>query len=157
MSDTPVETPVEGAVEAVAEPTEVPDSETPDEGPVSRQAAKWRARTRELEAELAVASDTITGLRRERAEALAAEQGLKPEALWATTDLEILLGESGTVDPEKVVEAVEQAVEKLNVRLQPKRGGLHVPDEGRSPGLPLDSSGKAKWEQAFKPTYHRNG
>lgn len=167
MQPVDLDQPVEGVVQT-ATPEDQPaldvdaddsgDDDAQDDGPLAKQAAKWRKKAREMEAELAAATETITTLRRDRAEALADEYGLKPGALWATTDLDSLLGEAGTVDPEKVKAAVDAAVEALNVKLAPKpTGGLHIPQEGRTTAVPLETGGKSRWDSAFRPGYHRSG
>jgi hypothetical protein len=120
-----------------------------DGGPVHRQAAKWRKRSRELEAEVSALTDTITGLRRERAEGIAEQFGVKPAALWACTALEALLADDGTIDRDKVREAVNNAAEALGVKPKPT-GGLHIPQEGRIPAPPIQN-GRTRWDDAFKP------
>jgi hypothetical protein len=142
VDEQPVEQPVD----------EQPEDEQPvdEDGPLSKQAAKFRKRCRELETELAAAQETITGLNKANAERIAALMGVKPDALWAVTDLDSLT-EDGAVNPERVKAAVRDVVDKLGV--QPKVG-LHVPGEGRLV-RPPGQDGRTRWDAAFKPSYRR--
>lgn len=147
VEDTPEDTTVEATAEVTPEDSEGQE----DDGPLAKQAAKYRRQARELQAErddlagrLAAAQDTITGLYRAHAERLAADHGLKPEALWATVELDALLGDGG-VDPARVKTAAATAAQQLGVRLTP---ALQIREGHPSP--PVDA-GRAKWDALFRP------
>ena len=92
--------------EATAEPAQGGEaSASSDTG--SREAAKYRKRLREAEGERDRLSAQLDAVRRREAERLAGEGGLADAAdLWRDgLNLDFLLGEDGTVDPEKVAAA----------------------------------------------------
>lgn len=87
----------------------------------NREAAKWRTKLRESEAQVATLTGQLESAQRAFAEHLASADGLKPEALWASgVELADLLSEDGRPDAGKVAEAVESAREKLGIRKGPK-------------------------------------
>lgn len=82
---------------------------TPDAN-LNREAAKWRTRLREAEAERDALQHVLDTLRRRRVNTIARKQGISAEALWAVgIDLNNLLDDDGVwVDPSKVNDAVRQ-------------------------------------------------
>lgn len=109
-----------------------PDDEEPDEDTKGgREAAKYRRRLRDTEAERDALSERVASLQRAEAERMAAATLAKPAGLWATgTDLADLLGEDGNIDASKVTTAATAARDELG--LAPKRAN-HVPNEGGNP------------------------
>lgn len=139
---------------------EVPvEDETPpaeqDEGqetragsPEAREAAKYRKRLREVEAENTALKEQLTALRRAEVERLT---GLpKPAALWAAgTELEDLLDDAGVVDPAKVAAAVEVARETLGMTLPPAPSAWGQGNVGISIH---ESARGTRFEDAFAPS-----
>lgn len=131
----------------MTEPASPPatDTEPDDDGkrPGNREAAKYRARLRDTEQQLAGATAATESAQRQLVEHLATGHQVKPAGLWASgTQLADLLNDDGHVDPVKVKEACDQAVEAL---------GLHrrrppAPDLTQGRG---DSSGRSPWTEAF--------
>lgn len=118
-----------------AEVDEDQDDDAGD-GKGGREAARYRRRLREAEAQRDQLAATVEALQRAAVERLAQADGLEPAALWAGTELAGLLTDDGTVDAAKVSEAVDRVREQFGIP-QPKRN--HVPQEGqpmRRPGKP---------------------
>lgn len=114
------------------EGTSTPDqpSEPVEDGSkaANREAAKYRTRLREVEAERDTLAEQVTTLQRAEAERLAAAHLKNPAGLWAAgADLPALLADDGTVDPDKVAAAAKTAVEQVG--LEPVRVGI-VPRQG---------------------------
>lgn len=115
------------------------------DGP-NAEAARYRRRLREAETERDALKEKVTALQRAQLEAAAADQGLKPEALWAAgVELGELVNDDGTIDPAKAASAVRAAGDKLGVWEARKK--LFVPSEGRSP-RPSQGNG---FTEAFRP------
>ena len=112
----------------------VEQDEDRDEGP-SREAAKWRRRLRDAEAERDALAARLDGLQRAGVESIAAEVLSKPAGLWAAgTQLADLLDESGAVDRGKVRDAAAAAAEQLGLgRATP---AMYVAREGTIPSRP---------------------
>lgn len=92
-----------------------------DDANPNREAAKWRTKLRESEAQVATLTGQLEAAQRAFAEHLASADGLKPEALWASgVELADLLAEDGRPDAGKVAEAVDAARSKLGIRRGPK-------------------------------------
>lgn len=119
-----------------AETTEPTTEPTTDEGG-NAEAAKYRRRLREAEAERDAARGTVESLQRQLAEHLVADRLAQPSDLWdigraAVTEL---LGEDGALDPAKVSDAVDSLLAArpgLSTRRAPrpdagmgKQGGAH--------------------------------
>lgn len=118
-----------------------------DYTPSGREAG-YRRRLRETEAERDRLAEQNTTLRRAMAEQLITAEGVKPQAVWAVTELPELCDDDGLPDRDKVKAAVQAARETLGV--QPATG-LYVPAEGRvptPPTLPADRNGTT----LFTPT-----
>lgn len=117
--------------------------EDQDDGPdgAGREAAKYRRRLREAEAERDQLAERVESLQRAEVERAATADGLRPAALWASgVELANLLADDGTVDGPKVLAAIEASREELGIPAPPV--GPRVPREGRSPGRPPKPSGK---------------
>lgn len=95
----------------------------------NREAAKYRTRLRETEAERDTLRQTLATMRRAEVERIASTTLRNPAGLWAAgTELDALLTEAGDVDPEKVQAAASGAIEALG--LAPRPDGMIVPAEG---------------------------
>ncbi|HPY26005.1 MAG TPA: hypothetical protein PLK19_16980 [Mycobacterium sp.] len=145
MSDAETTEATEPA-EATAE-AEQPDDTTEQESPNS-EAAKYRKRLREAEAERDTLAQRLEAVQRQQVEALLG--GVKPEALWAVTELAALLTEDGSIDADKVTAAIDAAREKFGIT-KPSKGN-HVPGIGNRPTI---APAVDKWKEAFTPNRRR--
>lgn len=108
-----------------------------ESGEDGREAAKYRRRLREVEAERDALVSRAEAAQRTLVEHLARSQGrIKPEALWASgVSLEALAGEDGNVDPVKVVQACDQAAALLGLSRSPKPDRSQGVSSGRLLGF----------------------
>lgn len=125
--------------QAVEPPAE---AESKDEG---KEAAKYRHRLREAEAQRDALGEKVSALQRLAVETEARKHLRKPEALWAAgVDFAAVLGEDGLPDPARVEAACHEAVERLGLNTTPKPD----PSQGKSsysgPPAPV-------FADAFKP------
>lgn len=87
----------------------------------NHEAAAYRVKLREAEAERDRLAGVVAGMQRAAVEDIAAQAGLKPKALWASgvdlADLLVAEGEddAGTVDRTKVDAAIMTAREELGI------------------------------------------
>lgn len=109
------------------------------------EAAKYRTRLREAEAERDALAEQVTALRRAAVEDRVKAQKVPVEGFWASgVQLEDMLNEDGQLDDEAIKTAADNAVETLGL----DRVGVHmrpVPSEGRV----TRPSGTKSWEAAF--------
>lgn len=148
------------AAESTDSATPEQDNETSDSaGPaggdedtksVSAEAAKYRRRLREAQAELKSVTERLDTVQRQQVESMITESNVKPDAVWATTEIGELLAEDGSVDAQKVADAVIAAREKFGIGSPPK--GTHVPGLGNQPGATPKSD---TWRDAFAPSRRR--
>jgi hypothetical protein len=130
---------------APAEPE--PEDSDDDTG---REAAKWRKKLRATEAERDALAEKLESVQRQQVENLLAASNVKPQAVWAVAELSELLAEDGTIDAERVTQAVEAAREKFGITT-PSKGSV-VPGVGNQPSSPPKVDG---WKQAFTPSRKR--
>ena len=122
-----------------------PDDQTP-ESP-NAEAAKYRHRAKEAEAQRDALAEQVTALRRAAVDAKVKAHRIAPEGFWASgVTLEELLDEEGNLDEEKVKAAADAAVETLGLERIGARGP-YVPKEGRTTSPRPTQS----WESAFSP------
>ncbi|KUI37594.1 hypothetical protein AU195_18270 [Mycobacterium sp. IS-1496] len=136
-TDTPADdTVIEADDMPEADPLEPPDdSESDESGNGNREAAKYRRRLRDTEAERDTLAARLEGMQRAEAERQAGELLTKGAALWAGgTTVSDLLNEHGELDSGKIQARAAEIREQFGIP-QP-RSGLHVPREGYSPGSP---------------------
>lgn len=127
--------------EAPEEPQEGAEDAGEGEGS-NREAAKYRRRLREAEAERDALAERVETLQRAEVERIAGGASVKPAALWASgASLPELLTEDGTVDPEKVATAVQTARDQLG--LAAPRASNYVPREGATTGTRRSPDGMA--------------
>lgn len=132
-------------VEAADSPAELPEAVTPDEDTPeesdddqgeetgSKEAARYRRKLRDTEAERDALAARLDTLQRAEAERLAAAELIKPVALWAGgAELADLLDADGNVDPEKVKACAYAVRVDLGIAA-PQRKHI-VPREGENPG-----------------------
>lgn len=110
--------------EEVPEQPEHPESEDePDESTkAGREAAKYRRRLRETEAERNALTERVDSLRRSVAEQIAATSGMsKPEALWiGDVAVEDMLDADGNVDRDRVLAACDDVAARFGIRRRPR-------------------------------------
>lgn len=128
---------------------EQPEDQAATEQPESRaarDAAKYRTRLRETEAERDALAEQVTALRRAAVEDRLAAQHVPAAGFWASgVQLEQLLGDDGRIDDEAIKAAADRAVSELGL----ERGGhmRPVPSEGRT----TSPSATPSWKAAFGP------
>ena len=106
---------VDEVVETPQEPVEAPEESQDDEGKKGNsEAAKWRVRFREAEAELEALKSRVADMQAAEVSRLATGAGRLHDGqdLLLTATLTDLLDDEGTVDADKVAEAVAALVEK---------------------------------------------
>lgn len=130
-------------------PEDVHETDTPaaDQSNPNAEAAKYRRRAKEAEAQRDALADTVTALRRAAVEDRLKAQHVPPAGFWASgVTLEDLLDEDGNLDDKAIKTAADNAVETLGL----ERVGVHmrpVPSEGRT----TSPSATPSWEAAFGP------
>lgn len=144
MSDTVNESPEAVESDDSAEPA---DTEHQDDAEsMNAEAAKWRRRLRDTQAELESATAQLDRVQRQQVEYLLTRTGVKPDAVFAVTGLSDLLDEDGGIDAEKLAAAVATASDRFGIVKPPK--GNHVPGVGGQPSvLPRVDA----WRNAFSP------
>ncbi len=128
-----------------SEPSPMVDDDAESESP-NAEAAKWRRQLRETEAERDTLTSQVEALQRQQIEAQVAAAGVKPAALWKTSELSTLLAEDGTVNAQLVAAAIDTARNELGI--QPIGKGNHVPGVGGQPSALPKSD---EFVDAFKP------
>lgn len=111
-----------------------------------KEAAKYRTRLRETEAERDTVREQMTTLRRQVAEGAS---GLaKPAALWAAgADPADLFTDDGQLDPDALSAAVDQARETLGVERKPATPKPDMTQGSQSNAVIFHDP----WQQAFTP------
>lgn len=118
-AETPDASPENGA-EVDEDQDDATEGDGAGDGP-GREAAKYRRRLRDVEAERDSLKATVVALQRAEVDRLAAGADLRPAALWASgPELADLLGDDGTVNQVKVAAAISAARETLGI-LNPRR------------------------------------
>lgn len=132
-----------------AEPqTQPPEAETEEEiSKPGKEAARYRVRLRETEAERDQLRALVETFQRSDAERAVADILHRPAGLWAAgTRLADLLDDQGRVDPDKAVAAAKAALEQVG--LAPKRRRTPAPDPSQGRGS-TPATGSA-WKEAFR-------
>jgi len=154
MSDTD---PTPEAVDTTSESTEPDTPESTETTPepaeatpgdkAAREAAKYRRRLREVEAERDRLAEQVEALQRAEIERLSyAEHRVKGAAIWAGGyQVADLIGDDGRPDESKVAAAAKDVAERFGIN--PLGGGVYVPAEGRTPDL----SPKVTWDRLLHP------
>ena len=128
-----------------AEAPDVDEAQAP-ENP-NAEAAKYRHRAKEAEAERDALAEKVTALRRAAVDDRVKAHKVPVDGFWASgVTLEELLDEDGNLDDEKVKVAADQAVEKLGLERIGARGP-YVSKEGNVTSPRATPS----WEAAFGP------
>jgi hypothetical protein len=130
------------------QPEGVGSSEDSDTGVgrANAEAAKWRVKYREAEAQRDALAAQLDAVRKDQVGAIATSMGIKATALWASgVQLDSLLGDDGVPDPAKVKTAVDAARQALGIDNKRPRGvGL---SGASSPSQPRGD----QWRVAFAP------
>ena len=145
-----------------ATPAEPPQPEQPDsareddavegeapegDGNANKEAAKYRRRLREAEAERDTLQERLSNLQRQSAEQIAREIIAKPASMWKAVSLDDALNDDGTVSADKVRELARQAMTEIGLEGNPRIRGNIVPNVGNNPS-PYSS---ATFWNAFAP------
>jgi|SRR5699024_10968677 len=126
--------------------TDQQQEQTDGGGKAGRDAAKYRTRLREAEAERDALTARLETMQKAEAERLAEHHIARGSGLWAAFELADMLDEDGNVDPAKVATAAKSAQEQLG--LSESRHGGRAPLAGRTPAL---DAGPSRFEAAFGP------
>lgn len=137
----------------VEQPTTDPDVDEPadeadeaaDETKAGKEAAKYRRRLRDTEAERDTLREQLDAARRAIVETHAAQHLTKPSALWVTgASVDALLDTDGNIDPTLVEEACSLARDQLGA----ERPG-YAPDDAQ--GARSAMPARTGWTDAFAP------
>lgn len=121
----------------------------PDADGGNAEAKKWRKKLREAEAARDRLVEQVQSMQRGQVDALVSAAGLKPQAVWAVTDLDALLDAgTGAVDTELVTAAIRAASDTLGV--QPVGKGNVVPGVGTRPTYDT-ATVRDDFTDAFRP------
>lgn len=147
MSDTDTTLESAEATPKSADTTPEPTETTPGDK-AAREAAKYRRRLREVEAERDRLAEQVQALQRAEIERLSYdEHRVKGAALWAGGyQVADLIGEDGRPDEAKVAAAAKDVAERFGID---QRGGVYVPAEGKTPPDPL--RGSITWDKLLHP------
>jgi len=133
--------------------TDTRDTRDTDEGSDDtrdggKEAAKWRRKLRDTEAERDALADRLGALQKQVVESTVTAAGVKPAGFWASgATLEDLLDESGGVDAAKLDQAINAAVGTLGLKRQP-RAPKPDPNARRVTNHHGEVSG---WREALRP------
>lgn len=110
MTDTPEATPANNAeVELATTSTETAEPAEADSP--NREAAAYRRRLRDAEAERDALAERLADAQRQNVTSQVAQRFADPGDFWSTTQLSDVLGEDGGVDGEKLSAAMDAALE----------------------------------------------
>jgi hypothetical protein len=174
MSDTSetadVDTATDATVPAAETPTDAPQvdnqpdtadaAETPDSDDSSdvfprpvveklrRESAGLRDRIKASEERVTASEERVTALQKQIVDRQVRQAGMRPEAVWAVTELADLLADDGTVDVEKVRTATGVARQTLGIRYGDPHRGHGFRSGATNVGLEPPARG---FETAFRP------
>ena len=95
-------------IEPTTEPADAP--EAPDATGPANEAAKYRKRLREAEAERDALSERLTAERKSAVERLAGDRLAAPGDLWQLAELDQMIGDDGGLDLDKVAATIDTVV-----------------------------------------------
>lgn len=156
MSDTP-ETTTESA-DTQGVPTGTPDVTVgPPDAPESSnaEAAKYRVRLREAEAERDQLAARLADAQRQNANHQVAQRFADPGDFWSTTELADVLGEDGGIDGEKLSEAMDAALESKPHWRKPAPVTESI-STVRGNGRVEAGKPEPSFADAFRPPEHRS-
>ncbi|MDA0253048.1 MAG: hypothetical protein O2892_19245 [Actinomycetota bacterium] len=135
------------APDGLETPLDGPESD-PDDIRGSKEAARYRRQLRAVEADRDALAGQLLALQRQQVEARATVLGIRPAAVWAAgISVTDLLGADGTVDAEKVSQAVASVKETFGIK--PK--ATPRPRMFRSGASSASTQVTKSWTQAFTP------
>lgn len=111
------------------------DSEHTSDAHPSHEAARYRVRLRETEAEVARLTTALAAAQRSQIESLVGS-ALNPETFWKLTDPADLLDDSGAVDPELVRAAARRVRQEIGTVKPAGRGGFTSGAQSGAPARP---------------------
>lgn len=128
-------------------PTEPDDDGEADESP-NAEAAKWRRRLRETEAERDLLRSQVETMQRTEVDRIVRQQvDWSPAVLWeAGLTVDMVTAEDGTIDTAKVETAVRNTEDRLGLR---PRVGYSVDHSKTTDGM--RDIGANPWQEAFQP------
>ena len=126
---------------------DVTQTDAADESEPHSEAAKYRRRLRDTEAERDTLTGQVDGLRRQLVDNLTGSSLVDPADLWRHgTELADLLDEDGKIDAGKVTEAVAAVIAE-----RPHLAAPRIPRPDPSQGARgTEMRGGDPWERAFK-------
>lgn len=125
-------------------PEDTPEDTDDTEPAAGSEAAKYRRKLREAEAERDDLAARVEALQRAQVVTLLEAARVKPDAVFAVAPLAHLLAEDGTVDPDKVKAAIDSARDRFGIATPTK--GSYVPGVGNQPSAPPKVDA---WKEAF--------
>src|SRR5699024_10380117 len=134
--------------ENIETPTTEVEPTTEDTSKAGQEAANYRRRLREAEAERDALTTRLEQLQRAEVERLAEQHIAKGSGLWAATELADMLDEDGNIDPAKVTAAARAAREQLGLSA-PVTGPV-IPTQGDAPAHHVPD--RPDWAGAFGPS-----
>ncbi|MCX2929268.1 hypothetical protein ORI20_03205 [Mycobacterium sp. CVI_P3] len=146
MGEDTESTATDTTADATQDQDQVDDGTDAEESSPNAEAARWRKKLRETESQLETMAARVETLQRQQVDAQVSAAGVKPQAVYSVADLADLVGEDGSVDTEKVTEAVAKAKEQLGIGIS--KGSL-VPGVGQRPEKPPQAENP--WTTAFRP------
>lgn len=129
-----------------------PEADSPDQEAAdtkaSKEAAKYRRQLRAAESERDGLAARLESVQRSQIDAQVVATGIKPAALWASgVDIADLLAEDGTVDSERVADAVTGVREQFGIQTSRPYRGIKGLQSGASSSVPATNN----WCKAFSP------
>jgi hypothetical protein len=122
--------------EVTDEPAESDDDDQ-DDGNTNREAAKWRTKLRDTEAQRNAVTTQLANMQRAAIDNQVTALGIKPAALWASgAQLADLLNDAGVPDAAKVEKAAQTAKDTLGLTVNTPRPkpAVHALKSGASSG-----------------------
>jgi hypothetical protein len=133
-----------------AEDTTEDDAEDNDDGNPNREAAKWRTKLRDTEAQRDAVTTRLDNMQRAAIDNQVTAMGIKPAALWASgTNLDDLLDDTGVPDAAKVAKAAQTAKDTLGLVVNTPRPKL--PFSALKSGAGARPPARDSWLEAFAP------
>jgi hypothetical protein len=117
-----------------------------DGEPASQREAGYRRKLRDTEAERDQLQGTVAALQRAQTAQAITAHGIKPDAVWAVTELGDLLDDTGIPDPRKIADAVALARDQLGIVTRAPSAD-RLKSGASQPAAPSPSG----WQRAFGP------
>jgi hypothetical protein len=132
--------------DADTEVTDEPaESDDDDDGNPNREAAKWRTKLRDTEAQRDAVATQLANMQRAAVDTQITALGIKPAAVYAVAKVEDLIGEDGVPDAKKVEAAATAAKDQLGLAV------IKPPPKRLQSGAAGPQPKSDSWLQAFAP------